>query len=127
MKASELRVGNYVTTGKKEWVISVVSDSNEVRVTDGKFTAIAQIPINEIHPIPLTEEWLLKFGLNNPTNEKPYHFKKSAVEFLHSEFQDELKCFCNDKPMFSFPCKYVHQLQNIYYSITGEELKINKL
>ena len=124
MIVNELRVGNYVTTGKKEWIISVVSDSNEVRVTDGKFTAIAQIPINEIHPIPLTEEWLLNFGFDKPNSKRPYHFKKSSTEFLWSEYQYELKCFCNDINMFSFPCKYVHTFQNIYYSITGQELTI---
>ena len=113
MISNELRIGNWIE----------IKDSKGIctRVTESTFDSNIE---KNYKPIPLTEEWLLKFGLNNPTNEKPYHFKKSAVEFLHSEFQDELKCFCNDKPMFSFPCKYVHQLQNIYYSITGEELKI---
>lgn len=113
MKASELRIGNIVQ--------NVYEDT--FGISQETLCDFANGYVN-LNPVPLTEKWLLKFGLNNPTNEKPYHFKSSAVEFLHSEFQDELKCFCDDKPMFSFPCKYVHQLQNIYYSLTGEELKI---
>ena len=129
MTTRELMIGNYVmaiNNYEDIFYVNCIYGYRDLNITSGIYKNY-DTTIKDIKPIPLTEEWLLKFGLNNPTNEKPYHFKKSAVEFLHSEFQDELKCFCNDKPMFSFPCKYVHQLQNIYYSITGEELKINKL
>ena len=111
MKASELRIGNIVKHGIIESIGSLL-----IQVSDTIYES------EVIEPIPLTEEWLLKFNLNKPTNHHPYHFKKSMVEFLHSEYQNELKCFYNNVPMFSLPCAYVHQLQNLYFALTGEEL-----
>ena len=107
MDEKELRIGNYVNI--EDTVLRV--DLQELYYNSSL-----------MNPIPLTEEWLLKFNLNNPTNKHPYHFKKSMVEFLHSEYQNELKCFYNNVPMFSLPCTYVHQLQNLYFALTGEEL-----
>ena len=107
MEEKELRIGNYVNI--EDTVLRV--DLQELYYNSSL-----------MNPIPLTEEWLLKFNLNKPTNEHPYHFKKSMVEFSHSEYQNELKCFYNNVPMFSLPCAYVHQLQNLYFVLTGEEL-----
>ena len=113
MKANELRIGNYVDIKHDEY-----------ECESFQFNFESGWNMEFVHPIPLTEEWLLKFNLNKPTNKHPYHFKKSMVEFLHSEYQNKLKCFYNNAPMFSFPCKYVHELQNLYFAITGEELII---
>jgi hypothetical protein len=112
MKASELRIGNLVKIGGE---IEQLELCDFVDIHEHK-------TIWQYEPIPLTEEWLLKFNLNKPTNKHPYHFKKSMVEFLHSEYQNELKCFYNNVPMFSLPCTYVHQLQNLYFALTGQEL-----
>lgn len=81
--------------------------------------------------IPLTEEWLLKFG-----------FEKFIYEPIKGE---EEKCeeYCKGKlsivdwgrgfimsNSFNFTLrielKYVHQLQNLYFALTGEELKIQQ-
>jgi hypothetical protein len=81
-----------------------------------------------VKPIPLTEEWLLKFGFDKTLNQ--YKTVTSInkgnsenipfiVLYLDNEFQyDDLR--------FRTNLKYVHQLQNLYFALTNEELKLTK-
>lgn len=74
----------------------------------------------EINPIPLTEEWLLKFG-----------FLRDGAYYSHQNLNilaarakiggGEVFVMPNNK--FANELKYVHQLQNLYFVLTGEELK----
>jgi len=124
MKATELRIGNLVKVSNNTINIFNITcvGLTYVFLTD-EYEDYDSTP-EDLIPIPLTEEWLLKFGFEKPTNEKPYNFKISAVAFLHSEFQNELKCFNGNKLLFSMPCEYVHQLQNIFFALCGKELTI---
>ena len=78
------------------------------------------------NPIPLTEEWLLKFGFEKTLNQ----YKKLTLSnkigcdnipfiilFLDNQYQyDDLR--------FRTNIEYVHQLQNLFFALTGEELTI---
>lgn len=63
MKAQELRIGNYIqhfyhgkcTHDKNDWI--------EVNPLD--ILSILEDEIEDYRPIPITEEWLLKFGFRN--------------------------------------------------------------
>ena len=87
-----------------------------------------------VHPIPLTEEWLLNLGFIKDDNEfrspKIIGFKNSVYEIcvrLHDDFFDMLleeeelnvDTFTVILPL---KLKYVHQLQNIYFALIGKEL-----
>ena len=104
MKANELRVGNLVHAKK---------------LSTGEQKVI-EITINNIiyhsgySPIPLTEEILLKCGFkDNCFNE--WIYVKHIIDDIYS--------VCINQNMVC-PIKYVHQLQNLYLSLTGKELKI---
>ena len=108
LQANELRIGN--------WYLSFGVDLKQVEsITKDKI-------LIDFHPIPLTEEWLLKFGFE-------YHHKIISRRFynignlfaevggdgrtaIYGTLAGELMCFVN----------YVHQLQNLYFALTGEEL-----
>ncbi len=119
MKASELRVGNWVQTDKnREYQIYL---SWFECCKDSQWGRDIQL---DTHPIPLTEEWLVKFG-----------FKRDST--LYGETR-KLGCFnigklTNgyfieggvDSNKTSINIQYVHQLQNLYFSLTNEELTIN--
>lgn len=87
-----------------------------------------RIPLIEkrLQGIPLTEEWLLKFGFEEmefencfSINYAPFEFK---VELLPKE---DFIIFKNrNENTHHAQCKYVHQLQNLYFALTGEELTI---
>jgi hypothetical protein len=150
MKANELRIGNYIykKIHKKDIsleVVEVLSINSSFDVLDVKNIGgyiTEQCPLKDFEPIPLTEEWLLKFGfkvkdrksnLNTdifyiPTFEIDYclfytDFRLDYglyVEYTDSPFpEDDEKLY----PII-FGIKYVHQLQNLLYSLTGEELTI---
>jgi hypothetical protein len=72
-------------------------------------------PINQIKPIPLTEEWLLKFG-----------FKKKVGNRFESDLLSQDIYFGNGYYIANVlpELKHVHQLQNLYFVLTGEELQI---
>ena len=113
MKANELRIGLTFyakSLEKKEW---------ETHSLDA-FT-ICQAINNEINikPIPLTEEWLLKFG---------FEITKASVTHNHTFSIDNFKVnnLLRGGQFWyrEVELKYVHQLQNLYYALTGEELKV---
>lgn len=132
MKANELRLGNHVLNeNKHEVVFQLVTELNgEYLVIEG----INNTPEHEITPIQLTEEWLLKFGFEKCINSVTHWFKKQISPSVYlgidiigatsitEEFQNEFIClvFLPNK------VQYVHQIQNLYFLLTGEELEINE-
>jgi len=120
MKANELRVGNLVERdGNILEVIRVAKDGivnyDLVRKSQGM-----HVNSGNVIPIPLTEEWLSKFGFEKNENGFFDLIKDSEVEILIRD--DYWTC---DGIVFSlFNLKYVHQLQNLFFVLTGEELKI---
>ena len=77
---------------------------------------------NEIEPIPLTSEWLLKFGFKRMNNAyvSPH---KNDFSLWNPKGEEEITF--NDTVMCP-RIDYVHQLQNLYYALTGEELTIQE-
>jgi len=69
-----------------------------------------------LYPIPLTEEILLKCGYEiNFIDFK--HFYKLHNLYLDSNFQP-IDTF------ITYEIKYLHQLQNLYFALTNQELNI---
>ncbi len=103
MKASELRIGNLVNYCNK---ISVLNAELFLQLL--KYTT-------PFEPIPLTEEWLLKFGFE--------HLGSSRFDFKRFTYYLYDGSFYNQSSRLS-TIKYVHQLQNLYFALTNEELTI---
>lgn len=69
-----------------------------------------------IKPIPLSEEILLKCGFN-----------KGEKYFSLNNFDVDLKGWIGFNRMVAdVKVKYLHQLQNLYHSLTGDELTFKK-
>jgi len=115
MKATEFRLGNLIYTKKYNFDI----EKYETHVTEFNSTLfILMINKNKIfEPIPLTEEWLLKFG-----------FEK--IDHIHKDNYFKKNWLCCESLSFDWRggyigrIGYVHQLQNLYFALTGEELTI---
>jgi DNA polymerase III psi subunit len=116
MKANELRIGNkfYLPNGK----IGTIT-YHEIRLL-----TISQDKPN-YKPIPLTEEILLKCCVRKDTKE--FLFKVLDGYNWIEEKNGEYLWFIN---RFDFhlkaPLKYLHQLQNLYFALTGEELVVKE-
>ena len=117
IKANELRIGNYLLMGGRIIKISGILKNGFYFGEHGYATNI----INWFEPISLTEEWLLKFGFektNNPTlySHKSVCMKHNTTSYYPVAFDDG-GAFSIGKNI-----QYVHQLQNLYFALTGEEL-----
>lgn len=110
MKENELRVGNYVNLPHGDCQILYFLKVG-VHLTDGNGGTF-----HSLKPIPLTEEWLVKFGLNNYPNRKNFYNLGEYSILLTTE----TTLFYIGRNIIKI--KYVHQLQNLYFALTGEEL-----
>jgi hypothetical protein len=121
MKANELRIGNLFILPNGD--IGKIS-YHEIRLM------VVAIEKPDYKPIPLTEEWLLKFGFSN---REAFSYKEWFIGFnpiTHDWMFDICWLVGHDYPFYRnghFAIKYLHQLQNLYFALTGEELTIKQL
>lgn len=125
MEANELRIGNLFIEKHCGETITVESISKERIGFSGEFYGKWQA-----EPIPITEEWLLRFGfdkgeeyyLNKNLDSKEGIFEKMCYDLQNKEFTIN----CNNYDGYCVEVEYIHQLQNLYFALTGEELKLNE-
>ena len=127
MEATELRIGNIVNFKKIDDNFCIEKGNNIITENIFQQLLMYETVIKAIEPIPLTEDWFWKFKFlkeeslivnegwifekpdfggfyreNNYWLPKPYYFSEAFGE--------------------GYKLKYVHQLQNLYYALTGKEL-----
>lgn len=113
------RIGNLLLEKYSKEIIEVIGLNKTQTIFSGTFLAEWQA-----EPIPITEEWLLKFGFKKIKNTPWYREyridKKNIVSF---DKDDKEYSYFN---LSSRLCtlKYVHQLQNLYFALTGAELTV---
>ena len=105
MKANELRIGNWVCLLEDKQIVW------------GKEIDGAEL---NYFPIPLTEEWLVKFGFETYSNMNNQYLTKGSIFF----YGKGLLCQVGEYSSIEVSIKYVHSLQNLYFALTGEELEI---
>jgi hypothetical protein len=133
MKATELRIGNLVNykivdelDERKEWFEPCEIDAVDL-----------QIIHSDYQPIPLTEEWFLKFGFDKLGEFGEYYriFNKGLIidiEDAGNEFIVWVRigdAILEPLLEVGYPIayiQYVHQLQNLYFALTNEELTLVK-
>src|SRR5690606_25501575 len=88
--------------------------------------------LNELKPIQLTEDWLLKFrfeicgyGEVHSMCFTGYRVKNSIWD-IYAVSNGEFVLHKNTKETSITNIKYVHQLQNLFHALTGEELKLKQ-
>ena len=118
MKAEELRIGNYVYPPDNDhtlWEIAI----DDFYYFYGGLNRFDSKP----QPIPLTEQWMLDFGLRiNRLIDNSYRIT------IDSEFGYCMSVITADgsKEIEFAHFHNVHQLQNLYFSLSGKELTLKK-
>jgi hypothetical protein len=117
MKENELRVGVYIEY------------CDEVYKVDARciHRHMGDEQDDAYKPIHLTEDWLLKFGFVGVQTDKEYdrYYRLGEIEVSipfdksPANMSNVYKDWWLDTPLV-----YVHQLQNLYFALTGEELII---
>ena len=122
--ASHLRIGNLLYYKNTKYIAKVELIHNkhfDCRDEHGCFT-----PNGDYEPIPLSEDVLLKCGareynrsdysikyeIDTKTNHINILYKKNRILVFFG------MCYLTD-------IKHLHQLQNLYYALTGEELEVS--
>jgi hypothetical protein len=118
IKPNELRIGNLIQdVGEGE--IYTVTDISDDEITAGAMTVYSAGFYHEFY-IPLSDEWLNRMGI-------VYDGQISTSNYWYNR---ENQCFCQDYSEgdggahIIAECLYVHQLQNLYFALTGNELTI---
>lgn len=149
MKSNELRIGNWINIYDDfNAKVTGMTNTNKAWFVKNPHNDDCAFNVHQIKPIPLTEEWLLKFGFidDNKTNRKEYKLiftyinwclfgntpesnyfrvyqetdKNKYHEDIRGYYLGEFQVYASLS--FVITIKYVHQLQNLYFALTGKEL-----
>lgn len=132
LNPSELRIGNIV------WESSSFTPSPDdfEEIVVGAINGIDKVVLDNqnniysydyLYPIPLTPEWLGRFGF---TKQGDGSFYIQVGNTLYLEFDNDLSCSIipetwSGSAVYTFAdISHLHQLQNLYFALTGEELTI---
>ena len=124
MNTTDLRIGNLIYNDytKCNGEIMGIFSYEEVWIQYPNESITSRGTIFACHGIPITEEWLVKFGFKYRCIE----IDSQVIEINKSNF---FYLFGVDSvtsgDCFNGVCEYVHQLQNLYYALTQTELTIN--
>lgn len=131
MTPQELRIGNWVMDRRgNEFQIDHWETRNKVSAKSNATMCMGVLmethPLTEyvdyLKPIPLTEEWLLKFGFEKQDN----NWKTLNLNFatIGWERLAGITLSFEMESIYLPHIEYVHQLQNLYFALTNEELKL---
>lgn len=116
MEAKELRIGNWIqSSSNKEYQINLSWYECCKNSTEGRDIQLDTLPI------PLTEEWLIEFGFEYRTDTGFDGWYSNPI------LGESIRIFEVENKWYKYSSahiviKYVHQLQNFYFALTGEEL-----
>lgn len=124
MKTNELRIGNKLIISDE--IVTVTAIFSDTIHSTNENRNYAGFSLELYKGIPLTEEWLLKFGFYK--NDENYYVKENqtSIDLIKILF-DEFNFYAENRGVVLREIKYIHQLQNLYFTLTGEELKIQNL
>ena len=126
MKANELRIGNWYKDNEGsiaqvkslDWFDNDSEDGYSILIDE-------EFDIRYCEGIPLTEEWFTKLGFKRSVLNGIYECYDGDngidIEKIDDGYYLSINCgeYIEGKPFH-----FVHQLQNLYFALTGEELTI---
>lgn len=126
IKQNELRLGNWAKWPNEK-------EPNEVQWEMGHWLGVSEGNYQMPEPIPLTEDWLLRAGFEKS---ETYDFGCSLKVPLYKKFDFSIMlsekkyyytikvwdggCGQENEPIKEI--EFLHQLQNLFYCLSGEEL-----
>jgi hypothetical protein len=116
MKANELRIGNYY---QENWI-----DGDIAQITPNDIQDLIDDPIDDFfYPIKINDDWLIRLGFYVWVGEYWWKHPDNCFELHPSEDGYYLSINLNEY-ITGEPIHYVHQLQNLYFSLYQKELTI---
>jgi hypothetical protein len=125
LQSKDLRIGNLVYDYFREIIVDV------------KLNVLRSIETNErclYKPIPLTKDWLMKFGFVFKvmgisgavcTRHTGHWYKNGKPYFAGCNGKDNFDIFLQFGE--GVEIVFIHELQNLYFALTGEELELKNV
>jgi hypothetical protein len=108
IETKELRIGNWVEL-----------ENHVCALNKTTFKAILFGNYKSLNPVPITEEWLLKLGFKFNNFNEDYYFENFSFRLHLWKNENEFVYYWKGGNIF---IQYVHQLQNLFYCLTGQEI-----
>lgn len=127
VKANELRLGNWIIYLRNNLVneYQKVLTVSEYTITVNEYNqdgACYPKDISVFKPIPLTPEILEKAGFSQGNI---FWKIEKDIKISVGGGRANIGSNFSTSAIFTVDVKYLHQLQNLYFALTGEELTIN--
>ena len=129
LKSSDFRIGNYLQDTSCN-LMTINTLSTELNYTYScdyvNLPKIDKDGDGNIEPIPLNEEWLLKFRFDDKTVlefvDRYFIGGEFSIDYnrVHKYYR------FNVGYEFNIQIDNVHELQNLYFALTNEELTLKK-
>jgi hypothetical protein len=116
MTTAELRLGNYLMYGEKIVFVSSILKDNRIGIYDG-MGFDKTVPLEACQPIKVTEKKLVMLGLEE--GHIGYYHKNGVIVSCENHV------YYGDEEVLVAETNFIHQLQNLFYSLTNDELTAN--
>ena len=144
LKANELRIGNFIFWNSKlssrkisllpfpievtsifpdkiGYISPGIEHRSESFEDDILQTQTAHGPLEEFEPILLTHDILEKCGFESTDANDQYRSYRKEPLTIRIMADNSILANIGD---YEFACQYLHQLQNLYFDLTEEELEV---
>ena len=122
LQAEDLRIGNWYHSVKWNKPVRLTAEDIYNLVANADGANISSYISGMFTPIPLTEDWLKRFGYLRDEIYKQYYNPGSTMPI----YRRGVYWNTSATSLISKDFQYVHQLQTLYHSLTGTDLKQNK-
>lgn len=117
----ELRIGNYLLMNRRMVQVGGIPNTIKLLIPGEQYA----VEVEEFEPIPITEALLLKLGFENVGFYDNVYSKDNIRVHIdkNKEIDTVLFIMYNDGgSIFEKEVSSLHQLQNLYFALTGKEL-----
>lgn len=129
MEAKNFRIGNFVNAKTTEDEFNVVKEIGFSDNQRGYYLRLKNInhgvwlehnDEDLIIGIPITEKWLVNLGF-----EKGFYYEKGFLKLSNGKKRTLVRYVISDSESVSIATiQFVHELQNLFFAITGKELEL---
>lgn len=123
IQINELRIGNLIRVNGILSKIEIINNELDEVYFFGEDFYHSDFCCN-IEPMPITKEWLFKLGFELINNN--FYRSRNCELCLHWTVNKNkmLPEYYGKRLVTGYDFKYVHQLQNLYFALTGDELTV---
>jgi hypothetical protein len=129
MESSELRIGNWIIDHEAEPETTIYWQVEQICTVNGKEGQLGVrfrngscwTALECVEPIEINQEWRARLGLDSDYKKRDFGLcTTSEHNYYQFYFRSEIDGFA----FFPIVVKHVHQIQNFFFSLNGEELEL---